>query len=42
MTLTDYARELLGADTDLPAGQRPMRGRYQGRRGAIRDSTRDD
>src|SRR5215207_4462610 len=30
-TLADYARELLGADADRPAGERPLRGRYQGR-----------
>jgi integrase len=42
LTATAYALELFGADVDRPAGGAPARGRYQGRRGAIRDATLKD
>ncbi len=41
LTLARYARELYGADLDRPADREPMRGRYVGRRGAVRDTTRE-
>ncbi len=42
LTLAGYAFDLFGADMDRPAGGTPERGRYQGRRGAVRDATRAD
>ena len=42
ITLAAYALDLFGADLDRPDGQRPARGRYTGRRGAIRDATLSD
>jgi hypothetical protein len=41
LTLARYARELFGAEVDRPADREPMRGRYIGRRGAVRDRTRE-
>ena len=42
LTLASYALDLFGADVDRPKGHTPVRGRYAGRRGAIRDHTLDD
>jgi len=42
VTLAAYALEMYGADLSREPGAVPARGRYAGRRGAIRDSTRDD
>lgn len=42
VTLNAYALDLFGADLDRPAGVKPVRGRYTGRRGAIRDATLSD
>jgi integrase len=41
MTVGAYAREMFGCDIDRPAEQAPARGRFQGRRGAIRRRTLD-
>lgn len=41
-TVARYARDLFGADVEREPGATPARGRYQGRRGAIRDATRAD
>lgn len=41
LTLARYARELYGAEVDRPADREPLRGRYVGRRGAVRDRTRE-
>jgi integrase len=41
LTLAAYARDLLGAQLERDPTDPPARGRYQGRRGAVRDSTRD-
>jgi integrase len=43
LTLAGYALDLYGADVDRSGSQEPdRRGRYQGRKGAIRDSTLKD
>jgi integrase len=42
LTLATYALDLYGASLNRMPGETPARGRYMGRRGAIRDSTRDD
>ena len=42
LTVAGYALDLFGADVDRASGASPLRGRYQGRKGAIRDATRDD
>lgn len=42
LTFAKYALDLYGASLDREPGAAPPRGRYMGRRGAIRDSTRDD
>ena len=42
LTLAAYALDLFGADPGRPAGAARLRGRYEGRRGAIRDATRSD
>jgi integrase len=42
LTLAAYACELYGADLEREEGGEPEKGRYQGRRGAVRDSTRAD
>lgn len=42
LTLGGYALELFGADLKRPAGEPPKRGRYNGRRGDIREATRND
>jgi hypothetical protein len=42
LTLNAYALELFGADLERESAARPAPDRYQGRRGAVRDSTRDD
>ena len=42
VTLNAYALDLFGADLDRPPGVTPARGRYTGRRGAIRDATLSD
>ncbi|UTI62250.1 site-specific integrase [Paraconexibacter antarcticus] len=41
-TFGRYARELYGADLTRADGQEPARGRYAGRRGAVRERTRND
>src|SRR5215203_5296529 len=41
-TVAGYALELFGADVDRQPKIKPMRGRYAGRQGAIRDAPRDD
>jgi integrase len=40
LTVGDYALDLFGADLDREKDAKPITGRYQGRRGAIRDATR--
>lgn len=42
VTLASYALELYGADLGRPKDSTPVRGRYIGRRGAVRDSTRNE
>jgi hypothetical protein len=42
LTVAAYAEDLYGAEPDRPAEKAPARGRYTGRRGAIRDATCDD
>lgn len=42
VTLAAYALDLYGADTSRTPTVAPAKGRYQGRRGAVRDATRDD
>jgi integrase len=43
ITLAAYALDLFGATLEsLEPGSQPLRGRYQGRKGAVRDSTRAD
>lgn len=42
LTVAAYAFDLFGADLDREAGAPRARGRYEGRRGAIRDNTRDE
>ena len=42
VTLADYALDLFGADLDRPRSTARVRGRYAGRRGAIRESTLAD
>lgn len=39
LTLAAYALDLFGADLTRGEGDQPVRGRYQGRRGAVRAST---
>lgn len=41
LTVAVYARDLFGCDLDRPADRKPARGRFQGRRGAIRQRTLD-
>ncbi|MBA2513690.1 MAG: site-specific integrase [Solirubrobacterales bacterium] len=41
-TVAGYALELFGADLDRDKGSTPARGRYAGRRGAIRPQTLDE
>lgn len=41
ITVAQYARDLFGADLGRPESEPPVRGRYQGRSRAVRDSTRD-
>jgi integrase len=42
LTIAAYALDLFGADVNRATGARPSRGRYQGRKGAIRDATLND
>ncbi len=42
LTAAAYALDLFGADLDRAKGATPARGRYQGRKGAIRDATIKD
>jgi hypothetical protein len=42
LTLAGYALDLFGADLDRDDDAKPARGRYQGRKGAVRESTRAD
>lgn len=42
LTLAAYALDLFGADQDRAKGVAPVRGRYAGRRGAIREATLAD
>src|SRR5215210_7890826 len=42
LTVAAYARDLFGADLDREPAAKPLRGRYAGRKGAIRDATRAD
>ena len=42
LTVAAYALELYGADLDRAKDAKPLSGRYAGRRGAVRDSTRAD
>ncbi len=42
LTVAAYARDLFGADLTRAKGAKPARGRYAGRRGAVRDATLND
>lgn len=42
LTVAAYALDVFGADVDRAKDVKPARGRYQGRRGAIRQATLDD
>ena len=42
VTLAAYALDLFGADLERESGAAAERGRYQGRRGAIRENTQDE